>query len=181
MPRLNLKSVFFVVIVCIAAALTPRSDVHADGLEIAFFNIEHDEETNALHIVHRFFQQDIEIALSGVAGKSILLVDNIATKQAVQPYIEERFSLSALDGTPLETRWVNVEQRDGTLLIRQQSHLPASASGLVAASASLLKKLSLISCSLMPIPLRTAANISSASSGRGVPSANASKLPSAAA
>jgi hypothetical protein len=128
-----------VVIVCIAAALTPRSDVHADGLEIAFFNIEHDEETNALHIVHRFFQQDIEIALSGVAGKSILLVDNIATKQAVQPYIEERFSLSALDGTPLEPRWVNVEQRDGTLLIRQQSHLPASASGLVVRNVALLE------------------------------------------
>lgn len=149
MARLSMKGLGFVLrfslgfglrfiwAICWALLVIPHSEARADGLEIAFFNIEHDAETGALDIVHRFFLQDIEIALNETTGQAINLDDLAALDSVVRRYIEARFSLTTPDGLAMKARWDGVERRAGTLLIRQRATLPDSAKGLVVHNAAL--------------------------------------------
>lgn len=122
---------------CVATFVIPNGSVHADGLEIAFFNIDHDAETGALEIVHRFFVQDIEIALEEITGQAIHFEDPESLNAVVQPYMESRFSLSTLEGIDLITEWSGVEARANTLLIRQSAVLPPTAGGVVVRNRAL--------------------------------------------
>lgn len=121
---------------CATVCLSPKS-VHADGLEIAFFNIDHDAPTGVLEVVHRFFLQDIGIALTETTGQSIDMADLEAVNAIVKPYMEARFSLTTVDGVDLKTEWGGVENRANTLLIRQSATLPASSEGIVVHNAAL--------------------------------------------
>lgn len=137
MEHLRALILWLPLVASFATLVTPFGDVHADGFEITFFNIDHDVETGALAITHRFFEKDIQIALSEIEGMPIIIDASAALEAVVRPYIEARFSLTTLDGTELDIRWVDAEWRAGTLLIRQRALLSPSAEALIVRNEAL--------------------------------------------
>lgn len=131
MEYLRTLGLWLMLVASFTPLIAPVRDVHADGFEIAFFNIEHDVESGALNIIHRFFEQDIAIALNETTGAPITIDASATFEAVVRPYIESRFSLTTIDGTELDISWVDVEWRAGTVLIRQRSLLPPSAEALI--------------------------------------------------
>lgn len=137
MGRIKAISQRIAIALCWAWAPLFSQAAQADGLEIAFFNIDHNSETGALEIVHRFFVQDIEIALVETTGRPIDLDDSEDLNAVVRLYMEARFSVTTLDGKDLKTEWGGVETRATTLLIRQHAVLPPSADGIIVKNAAL--------------------------------------------
>lgn len=119
----SLKSRFLMVLLCLFA-----SKVNAHRYFFAITDINNNQQTQTIEIIHRITAHDIENAIAQT--KNIhFSPEHKQYEQYIQSYIEQQFQLRYTNGQ-LQLKWVGLELDKGDILIFQEGHHADSIIGL---------------------------------------------------
>lgn len=97
------------VIICLMAALLPLSALHAHQQKAAITQIQFNERSRSLEIMHRFYLHDAEHAVRRLLDPDADIISNEQTRRQFAEYVADRFTLYREDGSALPLRRVGQE------------------------------------------------------------------------
>lgn len=116
----------------LVAALLPLSASHAHQQKAAITQIQFNEHSRSLEIMHRFYLHDAEHAVRSLLNPDADIIANVQTRRQFAEYVAERFTLYREDGSPLPLRLVGQEADGQFFWVYQELPVDAPPARLTA-------------------------------------------------